>query len=172
MALGNNLKRIKKDSLIPDKKDKEKAIDKLIKPSTPPTKAKKKPVDETPIAAPVVGEQILFGGKEDSTFTAKLIPSRRKAVRKTKLIIEGGLGILEAQPIMDCLQTTFNAYDIIDIQLLNITQLDLIPLQLIKSFIAYYPEKTLKVDSELPFDIKLIVERAGFASLMFKEEPT
>ena len=66
--------------------------------------------------------------------------------------------------------TTFNEYDIIDIQLLNITQLDIIPVQMIKTFVGHYPDKKITVDSDLPFDIKIIVERAGFSSFMFKEE--
>jgi len=235
MALGNNLKRIKKDSLIPEKKkEKEKATEKStlkaklknakkpkskkkarskkslsIKPEAKaapklkvvPAKSKikahkkealiavktkevkttpkpipekreiKKPtVENKPSMAASLDEKILVGGEGGSTLTVKLIPSRRKTVRKTKMIFEGSLSLLEAGSIKDCLLSTFNDYDLIDIELRNISHLDLIPIQLIKVFISYYPAKKVKVDAELPFDIKIIAERAGFGSLLFKEE--
>ncbi|MEN8247442.1 MAG: hypothetical protein ABFS32_00795, partial [Bacteroidota bacterium] len=65
---------------------------------------------------------------------------------------------------------TFNDFDLIDIVMENVKQIDLIPIQLINVFIRNYPDKTVKVDSDLPFDIKIIIERGGFGSLMFKEE--
>lgn len=211
MALGNNLKRVKKDTLIPDKKNestakpkakkmaaaksKKEAQAKIVKGATPKIETKPKtvkeaaPKKEKKVAAPVevaevketitpskpvmaanLEEKVLLGGDEGSAITAKLIPSRRKSVRKTKLVFEGSLGLLEAEAIKDCLMTTFNEYDIIDIQLLNITQLDIIPVQMIKTFVGHYPDKKITVDSDLPFDIKIIVERAGFSSFMFKEE--
>lgn len=213
MALGNNLKRIKKDSLIPAKKGKttevkaktakpkikkpvktkEKSTSKSkIKPATKP-KVTPKPVVESkkadtdkkvskkeivakqsPASKPKeianLDEKVLLGGEEGAPLTVKLIPSRRKTVRKTKLIFEGSLSLIEAVVIKDFLLTTFNDYDVIDIQLLNITHLDIIPIQLIKVFIGFYPDKKVKVDSELPFDMKIIIDRAGFGSLMFKEE--
>lgn len=227
MALGNNLKRIKKDSLIPSKKEKpaltkSKVTTKLkvkapiskvkasTKPKVKPAKkiklvAKKvkeiaKPKKEIKVSKPVIvsnekkikevlakktttsaivnklkenanlDENFLLGAEEGASITAKLIPSRRKTIRKTKLIFEGSLSLLEAEAIKKCLITTFTDYDVIDIQLLNITHLDIIPIQLIKLFIGFYPDKKVKVDSELPFDMKIIVDRAGFGALMFKEE--
>ncbi len=203
MALGNNLKRIKKDSLIPAKeikKTKAKAKPKAVpkQKATPKIAAKKKtgvkktitpkvitpqkienpiikksknPIDTpTPKQGVNLNEKIILGGKKGAVTTAKLIPSRRKTVRKAKLIFEGSLSLTEANSIKDCLLTTFTDYDIIDIQLQNITQLDIIPIQMINLFINYYSDKKVKVDSDLPFDMKIIVERAGFGLLMFKEE--
>ena len=184
MALGNNLKRMKKDSLIPEKKTKAPAKAKAkpapkAKPKkkevlVAPTEQKKKDIQpskkvELSLSANL-DEKVLLGGKEDSATTVKLIPSRRKSVRKTKLVLEGSLSLLEAEDLKECLLNTFNDYELIDIQLTNVSHLDLIPIQLIKTFINYYPDKKVKVDSDLPFDIKIIVERAGFGSLMFKEE--
>jgi len=207
MALGNNLKGIKKDTLIPSKKEKttKSKSKKVVKAtpsvkakttakSTPKTKAvakpasqkKKKPIIKKEAAkasvskAPQIiskptetanlNEKILLGGKEDSPITVKLIPSRRKTVRKTKMVFEGSLSLLEAEVIKDCLLTTFTNYDIIDIQLMNITHLDIIPVQLLKMFKNSYSEKKVKIDSDVPFDIKIILDRAGFGSFMFKEE--
>jgi len=206
MALGNNLKRIKKDSLIPLKKKKvakkklqlkKEVSAKKVKATNTKKKQKSnvkaKPITSTkkeapkkatqakavskPITAPNkpteianLDERVLAGGKKDSSISIKLIPSRRKTVRKTKLIIEGSLSLLEAEILRDCLQTTFKEYDIIDIQLINITHLDIIPIQLFKMFINFYTDKKVKIDSEVPFDMKIIIERAGFGSFMFKEE--
>jgi hypothetical protein len=213
MALGSNLKGIKKDSLIPSKKKKSvKAKPKdVAKPKGKDKKAKKsevekrlkvkatskgktlirkvssKPKKETekiaikkpaakPISAskpkevPNLDEIVLLEKRDGSTISAKLIPSRRKTVRKTKLIFEGSLSLMEAEDIKNCLLRTFKDYDVIDILLSNITQIDIIPIQLIKMFIDNNPDKKIKVDSELPFDMKIIVERAGFGTLMFKEE--
>ncbi len=196
MALGNNLKRIKKDSLIPPKKEKiAKSKPKKIaiakpkqvvqkKASTKPKTSKnkigvKKKTKANSVSKPVVStatetvnlnEQILVGGENDSVITIKLIPSRRKTVRKTKLIFEGSLSLLEAETIKNGLMTTFNDYDIIDIQLINITHLDIIPVQLFKIFSNYYTDKKVKIDSDIPFDMKIVIERAGFGSFMFKEE--
>ncbi len=117
-----------------------------------------------------LNEKIVLGGTDNAPITAKLIPSRRKTVRKTKLVFEGSMSLLEGEAIKDCLLATFNDYDIIDIQLTNITQLDLIPIQLIHICINSFKDKKIKVDADLPFDIKMVVERAGFGKLMFKEE--
>lgn len=222
MALGNNLKGIRKDSLIPDKKEKLKKG--KSKTDTPPkvkvvskskvkspakgkpkasTKPKAKPVKKelgskskaakpktvtkktdkpgqkksrkvTNVAKPIetvhLNESVLLGGEDGGPITAKLVPSRRKTVRKTKLIFEGSLSLMEAEAIKDCLLTTFTDYDIIDIQLSNITHIDIIPIQLINIFIGHFPDKKVKIDSDLPFDMKIVVERAGFGPLMFKEE--
>lgn len=189
MALGNNLKRIKKDSLIPEKKKgsttkintqakikstpiaKPKKNEALVGISEQRKKSVQPPVKKVELTVSAnLDEKVLLGGKEDSPTTIKLIPSRRKSVRKTKLVLEGSLGLLEAKALMECLLTTFKDYDLIDIQLVDVTHLDLIPLQLIKTFISYYPDKKVKVDSNLPFDMKIIVERAGFGSLMFNEK--
>ena len=187
MALGNNLKRVKKDSLIPEQKKEpakakaktaEKAnskqkpikISKTANPVAPKPKSVHVKKESNPIIAANLDEKILYGGKKNATLTIKSFPSRRKSVRKTKLTIEGSLSILEAAAIKESLLKTFNEYDIIDIQLLNITHLDLTPLQLFSAFVGYYPDKKITIDSELPFDLKIIVERAGYGSLMFKTE--
>lgn len=230
MALGSNLKRVKKDNLIPEKKKettakaKKTASGSKSKPqkeeiikappktkrSTPVAASKvkeSKPASTTtakksePVAAskakkteaapspkepkskaspaskaanltlkPNLEEKVLLGGDDSSAITVKLIPSRRKSVRKTKLVFEGSLSLLEAEAIKDCLLSTFNDFDLIDIELSNITHIDIIAIQLIKVFIDSHPDKTVKVDSDLPFDLKIIVERSGFGSLMFKEE--
>lgn len=188
MALGNNLKRIKRDNLIPEKKKgappKAKAKEKieskskanpkikeaLVAPSEQQEKIVQPPAKVELTKSANLVEKVLLGGKEDSPTSIKLIPSRRKSVRKTKLLLEGSLSLLEAKAIKECLLSTFKDYDLIDIQLVNVTHLDLIPIQLIKTFINYYPNKKIKVDSDLPFDIKIIVERAGFGSLMFNEK--
>ena len=201
MALGNNLKRIKKDSLIPAKKGKpakkeakvgslkaekpvkaklktkpEAKVAIITKPKEPVsiTKEKVKPVKQSLTSKPKeianLDEKILLGGEPGASITVKVIPSRRKTVRKAKLVFEGSLSLIEAEAIKDCLLTAFNDYDVIDIQLLNITHLDIIPIQLIKIFIGFYPDKKVKVDSDLPFDMKIIVDRAGYGPLMFKEE--
>lgn len=198
MALGKNLKRVKKDSLIPSKKkegtktkakssSKKKMVKKtqvsedvVAKPEVKKTENPKvadkteaaQPVDETkqPSTKANLSENILVGGEEDSPITIKLFPSRRKSVRKTKFVMEGTLTLTEAEIIKDCLSTTFNDYDLIDIVLENVKQIDLAPIQLINVFKDDYPDKTVKVDSDLPFDTKTIIERAGFGKLMFKEE--
>lgn len=179
MALGKNLKRVKKDSLIPDKNKtvKKKTPDKSIskKKVTPKkvieTKEKtNKDAPKVPSQVANLKEKILVGGKENSPLTIKLIPSRRKSVRKTKLVMSGRMTFAEAEQIKDCFISTFNDYDLIDIQLDDVKELDLIPVQMIKTFINHFPDKKIKVDSSLPLDIKIIIERAGFGSLMFKEE--
>ncbi len=197
MALGNNLKRIKKDSLIPSKKEsapKSKAKitvakkPKAKKKTSPKPKVVAKPKKQVEVKKTIapkkqvveivsnpsetahLNERVLLGGKEGAVITATLIPSRRKTVRKTKLVFEGSLSLQEAEVIKDCLLTTFTDFDIIDIQLINITHLDIIPIQLIKVFVNSYSDKKVKIDSDVPFDIKIIIERAGFGSFMFKEE--
>ena len=184
MALGNNLKRVKKDNLIPEQKKepvkvKAKTNTKVeAKQQTSKSKESIKPLDKkqnaTQKSAPLVTanleEKVLLGGGKNDLIKAKSIPSRRKSVRKTKLVFEGSLGILESKAIKDCLLSIFNDYDIVDIQLLNITHLDITALQLFSAFIDAYSDKKVTIDSELPFDLKIIVERAGYSLLMFKKE--
>ena len=142
----------------------------VVKEHKKATKKGKQPQISTPTEPTNVGERILVGGKKDSPITIKLIPSRRKTVRKTKLVFEGSMSLQEAVVIKDSLLTSFSDFDIIDIQLIDITHLDIIPIQLFKAFVNSYADKKVKIDSDVPFDIKIILERAGFGSFMFKEE--
>ena len=239
MALGNNLKKVKKDSLIPKKgstaEKKEERVErkpsaKSAKPKSTPkksvgsnvkaakpkadsktaTKPKKKAATKPKVTAapeaPVVkaeasqpksperasvkeraaarvskeasGPQMnpsyddlfILGGDEDAQVNIRLQPSRRKKVKKTKMIMEGMLTLAHAEAIRDSLVSTLQDYDMIDISLQGVTQIDLAILQVLHAVKHHSDDKKITIDAVIPFDLKLVIDRAGFNELIFKQE--
>jgi hypothetical protein len=133
MALGNNMKRIKRQ------------VNKSSK-------------------------RMLVNKNEGGSISANIVPLSEGKMNKGKLILEGSMTLLEADTIKTCLHKTFDEFDDIDIHLLNIDQFDLTSIQLLAMFKGFYPNKKVIIDSDVPFDMKLVIERAGFGSLMFNQK--
>ena len=167
MALGSNLKG-KKDSLFPKKKKDD--------PKAKPTKKKEikeSPVEEVvakkveEVTAPEPQETFL---NIEKMYTITVQPSKRKKVKKTKVILEGHLTVIEMQNIKDELIPLFETYDFVDIALMNIVKLDLSCVQLLYALKSHFSGigKTVIVDSELPPDLKTVINRAGFTDVLFR----
>ena len=169
MALGSNLKG-KKDSLFPKKKKDMPKAQSKAKPAPKETPVKEK-VEEvvieqvTEVSEPELRETILDLKK---MYTITIQPSKRKKVKKTKVIMEGDLTILEMQSIKDELVPLFDVYDFVDIVLNNVGKLDLSCVQMLYAMKSHYASigKTVTVDSELPAELKTIINRAGFSDVL------
>lgn len=115
-------------------------------------------------------KRILVDKNEGGSISANIVPLGEGKKNKAKLIFEGSMSLLEADTIKNCLHKTFEEFDEIDIHLLNIDQLDITSIQLIAMYKGFYSRKKVIVDSEVPFDMKLLIERAGFGLLMFNQK--
>ena len=98
-----------------------------------------------------------------------LEPSKRKKIRKTKVILEGELGIKNAAAFQKKIIPVFDDYDYVDFFLKDVTVLDLSYIQMLYYLKKHFQNhgKVIKIDSALSAEVKKIVVRAGFEELMF-----
>ena len=96
-------------------------------------------------------------------------PSRRKKIKKTKVLLEGSLTISNVGQFMKEVTPLFDTFDYVDFQLKNIDRLDLSYIQLLFHLKSFYGQrnKSVTIDSELSGEIKKIVVQSGFEDLMF-----
>ena len=98
-----------------------------------------------------------------------LKPSRRKKIRKTKVLLEGSLTINNVNQFKEEVTPLFDSYDYVDFQLKNIDRLDLSYIQMLFHLKQFYGNrnKSVTIDSELSGEIKKVVVQSGFEDLMF-----
>lgn len=94
-----------------------------------------------------------------------LQPSSRTKVRKTKMFIEGSLTIQYATQFSEKTKDTLCNYDIIDIVVRNVLDIDLTFIQLIVSMKKNSGEKNIKIINELSNDHKILLRNCGFENL-------
>lgn len=126
--------------------------------ATTPSKAKAE-------SAPKKGEQ----KRKLRNATLILEPSKRKKIRKTKVILEGDLSINNVDAFMSQIEPIFDDYDYVDFFQREVTTLDLCHVQMLYYFQNHPTRKgkTVTVNSELPTDLKKVVTNAGFKEFMF-----
>lgn len=102
---------------------------------------------------------------------AKLIlePSKRKKIRKTKVVLEGDLSINNVDAFMSQIEPIFDDYDYVDFYQREVTALDLCHIQMLYYFKNHPTRKgkTVTINSELSTDLKKVVTNAGFKEFMF-----
>ena len=101
---------------------------------------------------------------------ARLIlePSKRKKIRKIKVILEGELNINNVDEFRLQIEPVFKDYDFIDFRQQEVTSLDLPHIQLMYYFQNHFKKsKTVTIDSNLSVELKKIIVNAGFEELMF-----
>jgi hypothetical protein len=97
-----------------------------------------------------------------------LRPSKRKTVKKVKVVLEGNLSIINSKNFLKEIAPTFEDYDYIDFFLDNPTALDLSFIQSLYHLKTYYANqnKNVTIDSELPAEMKKVVVNSGFEDLI------
>ena len=98
-----------------------------------------------------------------------LEPSKRKKIRKIRVIMQGDLNINNVDAFRSEILPLFDQYDYIDFLQREVTSLDLCHIQLLYNFQAApgLKGKTVTVDSDVSGDVKKLIVNAGFKELMF-----
>lgn len=98
-----------------------------------------------------------------------LHPSKRKTIRKIKLILSGTLNITNVDQARSSLLPVFENFDYLDFQLKEVSSLDLSFIQLLYHFKYSFAQKgkNVTIDSELTGESRKIIVHAGFEELMF-----
>lgn len=102
---------------------------------------------------------------------AKLIiePSKRKKIRKTKVIMEGDLNINNVDSFVQQVLPLFDNYDFVDFFLREVSSLDLCYIQMLYHFQVDQGKKgkTVTIDADLSTDFKKVIVNTGLKELMF-----
>ncbi len=103
----------------------------------------------------------------DALITLK--PSKRKTIRKIKVILSGTLNITNVDQARESLLPVFEHFDYVDFHLQEIAALDLSFIQLLYHFKYGFSKKGkhVTIDSDLTGESRKIIVHAGFEELMF-----
>ncbi|MDT8411775.1 MAG: hypothetical protein RQ875_04875 [Vicingaceae bacterium] len=122
---------------------------------------------ESTVTENVVDKSVSLNETEE-TFKVNLTPSKRKKVRKVKVEIEGDLSIVNIYKVKKEIVSVFENFDIVDINLDKIINMDMSCVQLLLAVKMYYSsldkEITLKIN--LPEELKNVITNSGFKSLI------
>ncbi|MEP5612535.1 MAG: hypothetical protein ABJP45_09815, partial [Cyclobacteriaceae bacterium] len=110
-------------------------------------------------------------GKKPTLRNAKLIlePSKRKKIRKTKVILEGDLNINNVDAFMLEIEPIFDDYDFVDFFQREVTSIDLSHIQMLNYFKNHPARKgkTVTINSDVSPEMKKMVITVGFKDLLF-----
>ena len=113
-------------------------------------------------------ENILAFELNEATFS--LVPSRRKKIKKTKVLLGGRLTIANVKTFTGHVKSVFENYDEVDFFFEQIESLDLSYLQVMSYVKTHYEGKGKKVtiDADLSPDMKKIFLQSGFHTSLFQ----
>lgn len=96
-------------------------------------------------------------------------PSKRKKIRKTKVIMEGDLNINNVDGFIQQIKPLFDDYDFIDFSMREANSLDLSYLQMLYYFQNHFVKKgkTVTIDADLTPEFRKIIINNGFKEFMF-----
>ncbi len=108
----------------------------------------------------------------ENNLKISLFPSKRKKVRKINVVIEGGFNITNIQVIKDNCFKLLQYFDMLNITLKNITDIDLTGIQLLQvlNSSSEFMQKTISIESELSKDDKALIMSAGMMELVSKRK--
>jgi len=133
-----------------------------------PKNQKKAPLEEKSVQKKDVLKNI---GKRPTLRNAKLIlePSKRKKIKKTKVILEGDLNINNVDAFMLEIEPIFDDYDFVDFFQREVTSIDLSHIQMLHYFKNHPGRngKTVTINSDVSPEMKKMVTMAGFKELLF-----
>lgn len=151
-----------------------KSVDKTTKKESAATKPKvaiKEVIKKEEIPSPPPSESIIeaLEQKNKASYKVEIIPSRRKAVKKTNVELSGALVISNADSIKTEIKDVFTEYTIISIILKDVEELDLSILQLLYMYKTKYEMegKEVTIMTNLPNPLKELISVNGFSSLLF-----
>ncbi len=109
---------------------------------------------------------------EDSNIKISLFPSKRKTIKKINVVIEGEFNIKSVQLVKDNCQKLLQYYDVVNITLKNVTDIDLAAIQLIHvlNSSSMFMQKTITIESELSKDDKALILGSGLMEVMAKRK--
>jgi len=110
--------------------------------------------------------------RNDKSFHVEIIPSKRKAVKKTKIELSGELTISNSVKINKGIKDVFKDYNIFSIVLKDVDALDLSILQLLYFYktLCENEGKEVKISAELTNEIKELITVNGFSNLLFSSK--
>lgn len=163
----------KKDQLAKPKKARKSVKEKPSAKKKTTSKKSKKVVEtleqvkvQQPKTQAVVNEPKVI---ELNGARVSIIPSKRRTIRKTRVVLEGTLTVRIVKRFNEEITPVFSEYDYIDFYLKEVQELDLSLIQLLNHLKVYYADKgkVVTVDAELTSGLKKIVVQSGFENLMF-----
>lgn len=118
------------------------------------------------------GEKNFLSSIDSNNIKVVFVPSKRKAVRKVDVTIEGVFSINTITLLKDRISGVFENYDYVHITLNNIQQLDLTVVQLFYVLKTIYGSngKTITIDAKLSKEDKLLLHKCGFSDLLIPEK--
>lgn len=107
---------------------------------------------------------------EFSNIKLSLVPSKRKKVKKINIIIEGNFNVTNVSNVKDQCQRLLQYFDVINISLKNIEDIDLASIQLLHllSSKSELMQKTITIESDLSKDNRALLIGAGLLDVLIK----
>lgn len=167
MALGNNLKRKK---LIPD----EQVSEVVVKPPKA-TPVNQEDIEKEKPEKKALKQDPIKKDEEARTVKITVTPSLRKSVKKVKVTIEGKLNLYNANYLVGEIKPIISDFDIIDLKLENIEEIDLSAIQTL----YYFREMCARLDKSTSFnadglsiEIKTMLVKTKYNKVLFKKSST
>jgi ABC-type transporter Mla MlaB component len=112
--------------------------------------------------------ETLNGVMEEFGVQLNFTPSKRKKTKKINICIEGSFNLTSSNFVKKKIGLVLTDYDIIDISLKNIKQIDLSAIQLLYYLQQAHEEnqKTITVDAELSNEDRLLLFNAGLKKML------
>ena len=107
--------------------------------------------------------------QESTRYSVVIEPSRRKAVKKTKITLEGELTIGHSSDIHAKIAPILEEYEQFSFSLKEVQELDLSIIQMLYSYKAELEKigKTVNISADLSRELKQLVQTNGFAPLLY-----
>lgn len=107
-------------------------------------------------------------------YSVEIIPSKRKTIKKTKVILSGKLTIENILLIKESLLSVFETYDFVDIVLEKVDQIDLTIIQLLHAINTEFTaqNKSITLKSNFSDEINQLITNAGFRGMFQKVTKT
>jgi hypothetical protein len=168
MALGKN---IRVDKLIPELKE-ESTIEEKLNTSLKKSAVSKKAIVKKDEIKKKEVKAIEFEEHFEEGIKFIIEPSRRKSVSKVKVFIEGKLGVYNAEYLTNKIKEVIVSYNVIDIKLRNIEDLDLSSIQIFHYFTNHYNDGKKIVlfhIEDLSINLKTLLVKTKYNNIMFKK---
>lgn len=106
----------------------------------------------------------IYSDIEQETITIRFKPSRRKTQKRIIIDIEGSITINNIELMHAQVHQVFENYDFVEVNLKNITDVDLTAVQLFHAIrVSYYPQnKFISINAELASQDRKLLNTCGF----------
>jgi hypothetical protein len=106
----------------------------------------------------------IYSDIEQETITIRFKPSRRKTQKRILIDIEGAITINNIELMHAQVHQVFENYDFVEVNLKNITEVDLTAIQLFHAIrVSYYPQnKFISINAELASQDRKLLNTCGF----------